>query len=126
LTQSKIDLRFLGGPLAFAGLALAATGVLFSFLLEHYSDFSLQYYYIPLILVGDLAAVSGTANYARGLSARSSLITGLVTLGLTLAAWWIIPMSIHGWTGSFMLVLPVGLVVGGVFLTKSTTRVPRH
>jgi len=126
LTQPKIRVRFLGGWLACAGLLLAGTGVLFNFLLERYNAFALQYYYIPLILVGDLATVSGTVNYARGLSARSSLITGLVTLGLTLAAWWIIPMSIHGWTGSFMLVLPAGLVVSGVFLIKSTTRVPRH
>ena len=113
------------------GVCLTILGVLFSFQLERHSfrtavdtEFVfLKYAFLPSLLLGLLATLVGSVIWAWRRTSVSSLASyGVVIAALTLLAAKLIPINIHGWTGSFMFVFSVSMLIGVLFVAFAAVR----
>lgn len=117
--------------LILVGVCLTTLGVLFSFQLERHSlragidreFFFLEYTFLPVFLLGLLATLVGSVIWAwRQTSVSSLASSGVIIATLTLLAAKLIPINIHGWTGSFMFVFLVSLLIGVLFFVFAAIR----
>jgi hypothetical protein len=125
---SRISVRWL----ILIGVCLTALGILFNFQLEEHS-FSgagidkefvfLEYTSLPMVLLGLVTTVVGSLIWARQQASVSRLAeSGAAIAVLTFLAAKLIPIDIHGWTGSFMFVWVVSLLIGVLFFVFAAVR----
>ena len=117
--------------LILVGVYLTALGMVFSFQLERHSlhasidreFFFLEYAFLPVLLLGLLATLVGSVMWAwRRASVSSLAASGRFITVLTLLASKAIPINVHGWTGSFIFVFLVSLLIGVLFVVFAAVR----
>jgi ABC-type glycerol-3-phosphate transport system permease component len=114
------------------GVCLVALGISFNFQLERHSlnedgvdkEFVfLEYTSLPMVLLGLLTTVVGSTIWAwRRASVSSLVLSGAALAILTSLAAKLIPINIHGWTGSFMFVFVASLLIGVLFFVFAAVR----
>jgi hypothetical protein len=82
----------------------------------------LEFVYIPMLMLGLLASVIGSVNWAKRARLRNLVVTGLLIGTAALIAMKVSPINIHGWTGGLMFVFPTALLVGILFLIFAVVR----
>ena len=115
--------------LILVGVCLAAVGILFNFELEHSfraltisQFFFLEYTYFPMLIFGLLTTLVASVMWSRRVRSLILALTGAVVIGLTLLVSVLVPFNIHGWSGSFMSVYVVALLIGLLFLVLAAVR----
>jgi hypothetical protein len=116
--------------LVIIGVCLTASGVLAYFQLERRSFIStgdFQFFFlardfIPLLISGLVMTFVGSVMWGWRAAAPTLLSLGVGSLGLSVLAWTLIPMNIHDWTFSLMLVLVTTFVIGLLFVIMAASR----
>jgi len=116
--------------LMLMGMCVSALGVLSNFELERSSYAGnasplyhlLQYTYIPMLMLGLLATLIGSAIWARHAPLVTLLWSGLLLGALALAGPKVTPINLHDWTGSIMFVYVAALLIGILFLIFAAVR----
>ena len=114
------------------GISLTALGIIFNFRLERHSlngagidrEFLfLEYTSLPMVLLGLLTTVVGSMVWAWRQASVSQLAVsgaGIAILASLVAK--LIPINIHGWTGSLMFVYVAFILIGMLFLVFAAVR----
>ena len=114
-----------------SGVSLVGLAIFCNFELEHRSSvgtlsdsefYFLEFTYIPMLVLGLLASVVGSVNWAKRSPLPNLVVAGFLTSAAALVASKVSPFNIHSWSGVLMFVFPTALLVGIVFLIFAVVR----